>query len=1012
MRKKLNKQARVRFVWLFVTLILAITVFFIKYTVEKPENRTGYIGNIAIEVFAANAKGQKALEYIDGAASVSESDASAELSMNGGFVDESQCKKFGGFNLWRTEDKDCTPASVKGNYLRLFASNFYSYLDYYPLLPLELDYSFMISKDRVLATSNSMLEVPLFKFDAQELGYCQTGREPRLFLPFLNRPMQIRDDPAFSAESDVDYAGFWPTPNCRIADERVIDTIVIHYTAGVSCDSDTSTMQDPMHKASAHYLICRDGSIRQLVADKDIAWHAGCEGTCSRTGSCTGECLLNDHMNTRSIGIELANRGYLGDNYQLKPTSTSNLVYTSNYGLVRKVVPQGYTDPVSVSSVEIAGEGPLEYEFIDNAGKPPKGTVLRSIEHKYWEEFTPEQYETLAKLTSMIATKYSVNSDRIIGHEQVIARKSDPGPAFNWTRLRDSIIIDDSYDKNMPQVELPKPKNQEEAEKFQMSDFGEILLNPTTATELNMDFDIFSGINKTLYDIEKACQLDEDCWSAYVADPANKVEEDYDWIISRQNKVITKENGEFEIGKWKEYCETPNEQVLNHIAGAYQDCKLSPTSECYCTLLPEDESQGGIPFSEFSKYVLKGRKSQDGLVQLRLAETTQGGSPKLPIIELNMSEGLYPTHFEIRNWGLLVDETEVILEDDDKKNEHTLDFKDLVLHKSPTTMRFAKKAGSILNFLNGTRVSAPDLCAPSNIFKFCLVNKKQNLHYHDQSMDKTVQKNQTIRFATYLVDKTPPQRLDGVNAYNKDNDEHSIILEWKKSQAGDFSHYHIYCSESSFAESVENSMPQSKVFNNTDDDVLKVEITSCNNAKIIDEKTYYFAVTPVDISGNENTQVIEASAASSDNLSPGIINLRIKNSLKRGAGFIDFNGAQDEAIILWDPLTLNHDNSAINDLQGYLAMYFDNTLQWNPTSLPRVQISTCTLADSCDFLGTQSSQINVSHLNASKNYRIVVLGVDDDNNFLTNIEDEYIDTYVPEIGLHRIENFSITQTRP
>ena len=51
---------------------------------------------------------------------------------------------------------------------------------------------------------------------------------------------------------------------------------------------------------SAHYLIAEDGRVWRLVTEAERAWHAG-------VGSWGGA----DDVNSRSIGIELANAGPL-----------------------------------------------------------------------------------------------------------------------------------------------------------------------------------------------------------------------------------------------------------------------------------------------------------------------------------------------------------------------------------------------------------------------------------------------------------------------------------------------------------------------------------------------------------------------------------------------------------------------------------------------------------------------------------------------------------------------------
>lgn len=69
---------------------------------------------------------------------------------------------------------------------------------------------------------------------------------------------------------------------------RDIDMIVIHDIEG-NVASAVKTFQQPGAEKSAHYVVDYGGTITQMVADRDIAWHAG-----------------NREMNRRSIGIEHA----------------------------------------------------------------------------------------------------------------------------------------------------------------------------------------------------------------------------------------------------------------------------------------------------------------------------------------------------------------------------------------------------------------------------------------------------------------------------------------------------------------------------------------------------------------------------------------------------------------------------------------------------------------------------------------------------------------------------------
>jgi N-acetyl-anhydromuramyl-L-alanine amidase AmpD len=71
----------------------------------------------------------------------------------------------------------------------------------------------------------------------------------------------------------------------RPADYRV-DRIVVHVTQG-GFRSAVDAFRNPGHKASAHYIVRKDGHVEQMVRELDVAYHAN-----------------NRQVNERSIGIE------------------------------------------------------------------------------------------------------------------------------------------------------------------------------------------------------------------------------------------------------------------------------------------------------------------------------------------------------------------------------------------------------------------------------------------------------------------------------------------------------------------------------------------------------------------------------------------------------------------------------------------------------------------------------------------------------------------------------------
>lgn len=75
--------------------------------------------------------------------------------------------------------------------------------------------------------------------------------------------------------------------------------VIIHHTAQNSCEQTLQTFTLPRTQVSAHYVICKDGTIHHMLNDYLRAWQAGV----SRWGNVTD-------VNSVSIGIEIDNNGF------------------------------------------------------------------------------------------------------------------------------------------------------------------------------------------------------------------------------------------------------------------------------------------------------------------------------------------------------------------------------------------------------------------------------------------------------------------------------------------------------------------------------------------------------------------------------------------------------------------------------------------------------------------------------------------------------------------------------
>jgi N-acetylmuramoyl-L-alanine amidase len=222
------------------------------------------------------------------------------------------------------------------------------------------------------------------------------------------------------AEVERVRGGGWDLPTLR----RVVDQFVIHYDAAGTSRQCFKILHD-VRGLSVHFLLDVDGTIYQTLDVKERAWHA-------------------TTSNHRSVGIEVANIGA----YPASEAGVLRQWYGSDTYRSRLTLPAWMGD----GGVRTPG-------FVARPARadPVRGVVQGRELVQY--DFTPEQYESLIRLTATLCTVLPQIScdvprdgagrvvterlpdDRlaayhgVLGHFHVQADKVDPGPAFDWDRV-------------------------------------------------------------------------------------------------------------------------------------------------------------------------------------------------------------------------------------------------------------------------------------------------------------------------------------------------------------------------------------------------------------------------------------------------------------------------------------------------------------------------------------------------------------------------------------------------
>lgn len=122
---------------------------------------------------------------------------------------------------------------------------------------------------------------------------------------------QIKLNPGLQIVNNLPAANSWVgTTNF---DLRKPNFVIIHHTAQNSCEQTLKTFTLERTKVSAHYVICKDGTIHHMLNDYMRAWHGGI----AKWGN-------NTDINSSSIGIEIDNNGF--DPFELAQINSLTLL--------------------------------------------------------------------------------------------------------------------------------------------------------------------------------------------------------------------------------------------------------------------------------------------------------------------------------------------------------------------------------------------------------------------------------------------------------------------------------------------------------------------------------------------------------------------------------------------------------------------------------------------------------------------------------------------------------------
>lgn len=241
--------------------------------------------------------------------------------------------------------------------------------------------------------------------------------------PELKTPNRygLRKDALTPEQIERVRGGGWDLPLLQ----NVVDQFVFHYDRSGTSRRCFTTLHDK-RCLSVHFMIDLDGTIYQTLDLKERAWHA-------------------TTSNTRSIGVEISNVGAYGKD-EHDPFDT--WYRRDESGHTRIAIPAEIGDG-GIRTANFVGH-PIREE-------PVTGTIQGRELTQY--DFTPQQYDSLIKLTATVCKIFpkltcdyphdengkliprKLPDDQLnayhglLGHYHIQTNKIDPGPALQWERV-------------------------------------------------------------------------------------------------------------------------------------------------------------------------------------------------------------------------------------------------------------------------------------------------------------------------------------------------------------------------------------------------------------------------------------------------------------------------------------------------------------------------------------------------------------------------------------------------
>jgi len=366
-------------------------------------------------------------------------------------------------------------------------------------------------------------------------------------------------------------------------------------------------------------------------------------------------------------------------------------------------------------------------------------------------------------------------------------------------------------------------------------------VKPSFTADIDYNLDIYGILKKQSKELIAACSNSDNFMEC----------------INTEIRSYSNEKVNWRIGG----CGNEAENAYYDIFENFYDCQSSMDENCYCEFLPPEELSQNIKIN-FSK-------TGDKKTSIELLE------PELNVKLREVVDLESPSHileFFVEEFDL---EPNIIRRDliyesrykNGRLSETVIESLPKIIYEDSVKLF---KSRNELSFVSDEVFSEnPDYfgeeCYTGRNIRFCIETDDILIAY-DKVYDNTVLRNVRIGFALEFPDITPPPKMENVIVEDSMKAENSVTISWDENKAGDVKDYKIYYSTEDFEDVKEEGVVN---ILNVSNNILITDVAGMmpydHNKEM---NTYYFSVSAIDYTGNENKTVDAVKGIAIDDLRP------------------------------------------------------------------------------------------------------------------------------------------------